>query len=119
MKISKKQMCVLKWVVKLFSVFVLLFGLFFYFGFGNPFSFSFKDWSKDMLLFGVFWLIGAPIMFIGQIVGLKWEKIGGFLIVIPISLFMVSSYAINQPFVNLLFFPLIIGCFYLYFGYEK
>lgn len=119
MKISKMQMCILKWVVKLFSVFVLLFSCFFYFFFDNPFIFSFKDVPKDMLLYAVFWLIGAPIMFIGQIVGLKWEKIGGFLIVIPISLYIVSSYAINQSFVNLLFFPLIIGCFYLYFGYEK
>lgn len=119
MDISKKQMCVFKWVVKIFSVFVLLLSCFFYFFFGNPFLFSFKDVPKDMLLYAVFWLIGAPIMFIGQVVGLKWEKIGGFLIVIPISIYMVISFLFRQPFVSLLYFPLIIGFCYLYFGYNK
>ncbi len=102
--------------VKIFAVIVFIFGLIFYLGYGSILPFTNPEYS----LLDNIWLICFPLVFIGLIVGLKWEKIGGYLVTIPIVLsFLVGFFFLKQSLPGPMFVPLLIGLAYIFLGYFK
>jgi len=113
---KKKKIKIIKWLSKSTSLVIILFGLPFYFGYGNPLPFTNP---KNTLLDNV-WLSVFPIMFIGLGIGWKWEKIGGHLIIIPILLASIIGFILDREGLpGPMFIPMIIGIFYLIIGYKK
>lgn len=106
----------LRWVVRILALFIILFGLPFYFGYGNPLPFINPNYKFTDNL----WLSIFPLVFIG--LGLAWknEKIGGYLVTIPIlSGYILSVIAGEGLGAGPMIFPLIIGILYLVLAYNK
>ena len=117
MKINKKHIKIMKWTARIIALAVLLLGLPFYFGYGNPLPFA----NPENSIFDNIWLIVFPLMFIGLGLGWKWEKIGGYVVVVPIVLaFIIGSIfseEIGIP--GPMFIPMIAGILYLIVGYNN
>ncbi len=116
MKITKKQIKIIKWVARISAAVIILFGLPFYFGYGNPLPFA----NPENSIFDNAWLFTFPLMFIGLALGWKWEKIGGYMVVIPIILATIIGSIFSEE-IGLpgpMFVPLIVGILYLIVGYK-
>lgn len=115
MKLNAKQVKVLKWVVKVISVAVILLGLPFYFGYGNPLPFA----NPDYLLWDNVWLSIFPLMFLGLGLGIWFEKVGGFLVTVPLVIGLVFGVIAEGEMVWHMLVPLILGVGYLVIGHQK
>ena len=115
MEISKTLHLIIKWTARILAAAVTLFGLPFYFGYGNPLPFT----KPGYTFYDNAWLIVFPLMFIGLIIGWIWPKIGGFLVVIPIlfgfAVTLVAKFGIP---IHMLV-PLFVGVLYLLTGFTK
>lgn len=104
-----------KWLARILSLCILIFSLPFYFGYGNPLPFVNPNYS----LWENVALIAMPLIFLGLALGWKYEKIGGFLIVVPIIIgFSVGLITEANLSINLLI-PLLPGLLYLIVAYKK
>jgi hypothetical protein len=109
-------MKIIKWTARILAILLLLFGLPFYFGYGNPLPFI----NPDYTLHDNLWLTIFPLMFIGLALGWKNEKIGGYLTVIPLLTgFIVSILIIRTDFTPFMLIPFTVGILYLIVGYKK
>lgn len=106
---------VIRWMIRIFALVIVLFGLPFYFGYGNPIPFT----NPSYKLYDNLWLVIFPLMFIGLILGWKNEKIGGFLITIPILIGFTISMLLGQGIAIHMLIPLSIGILYLITGHRK
>lgn len=105
----------LKCITKILAVLILLFALPFYFGYGNPLPFLNPSYSLHDNL----WLTIFPLIFIGLVLGLKYEKLGGYLIVIPLLIGILASILITKVgFAAHMLVPFTIGVLYLIIGYN-
>ncbi len=108
-------MKILRWIARVIALAVLLFGLPFYFGYGNPLPFADPDYSLwDNIILAMY-----PLIFIGLGLGWKFEKIGGYLVVVPIIIGIILGLTTKAVFSMNMFFPLIPGILYLVLGYKK
>lgn len=110
-----KQTRIAKWSARIIALAIILFGLPFYFGYGNPLPFANPDysWIENA------WLTLVPLVFIGLALGWKYQKIGGYLIVIPIIIgFILGATAHTNLPMNILI-ALIPGILYLVDSYNK
>jgi len=110
-----KQLNILKWFARIVSLVILLLGLPFYFGYGNPLPFADPDYSlwKNIVL------VMYPLIFIGLALGWKYEKIGGYLVIVPtITGFLVKMLTQANFSTNMLF-ALIPGVLYLAVEYQN
>jgi hypothetical protein len=105
----------LKWITRIFTLLVLLFGLLFYFGYGNPLPFINPSYSLHENL----WLTIFPLMFLGLIISWKNEKLGGYLITIPLLIGFIVSIIIKTDFAIHMFIPFILGILNLITGNKK
>jgi len=96
------------------ALIVIAFGLPFYFGYGNPLPFIDPKYTLHTNL----WLTVFPIMFVGLALGWKYEKIGGYLIIISLSIGFIVSIIIKMGFSIHMSIPFIIGILYLIVGYK-
>ncbi len=112
-----KQLKRMKWTARILALAILLFGLPFYFGYGNPLPFA----NPENSVFENIWLIVFPLMFIGLGLGWKWERIGGYMIVVPIILASVigSIFSEEIGIPGPMFFPLIVGILYIIVGHKN
>ena len=115
MNLTNQKLKILKWTTRILSLIVLLFGLPFYFGYGNPLPFI----NPDYTLWDNVWLSIFPIIFIGLALGWKYEKIAGYLIMIPLALGMLLALITWEDFAVVMFVPLALGVMYLVVGYNK
>lgn len=99
----------IKWSARILALIILLFGLPFYFGYGNPLPFI----NPDYTLWDNIWLTIFPIMFIGLATGWRYPKIGGYLIVIPLTLGLIAGLIIEKELVSFMLIPLFVGILYL------
>lgn len=105
-----------KLLTKILAFLIILFGLPFYFGYGNPLPFINPNYRFTDNL----WLSIFPLVFIGLGLGWKNEKIGGFLVTIPILLGFILSIIVGEGLGGSpMMIPLIVGIFYLIIGYKK
>lgn len=115
MRLEKEQIGVVKWFARILAVLILVVGLPFYFGYGNPLPFvnlDYSAWENIVLMM-------YPLIFIGLALGWWREKIGGYLIVIPLVVaFLLGSVTEADFMINMLL-PIIPGVLYLLIGYSK
>jgi hypothetical protein len=115
MKLSKKQHLTARWTARILAAATILFGLPFYFGYGNPLPFFNPGYS----LWDNIWLAVFPLIFIGLGLGLKFERIGGYLVTISITIgFLLGLITRNDMSVNMII-PFLAGVMYLLSGYSK
>jgi len=100
---------IIRWVARILGLAILLFGLPFYFGYGNPLPFI----NPDYTLWDNMWLSIFPLMFIGMGLGWKYEKISGYLITAPLTLGLILGLTIEGELVVHMFAPLTVGVLYL------
>jgi len=111
-----KQIKTLRWATRIIALVILLLGLPFYFGYGNPLPFI----NPEYLLFDNLWLMAFPLVFVGLGLGWKYEKIGGYLIVVPIFLASIIGFILlRESLPGPMFVPFIIGFLYLFLGYKS
>ena len=94
---------------------ILLFGLPFYFGYGNPLPFI----NPGYTLWDNVWLSIFPLMFIGLGLGWRYEKIGGYLVTVPILIGLLLGLIVEAELVFHMLIPLLAGVLYLIVGYAK
>jgi hypothetical protein len=112
---NNKMLNKMKWAARIVAVAILAFGLPFYFGYGNPLPFM----NPAYTLWDNVWLTIFPITFIGLTVGLKFEKIGGYLVTIPVGLGLLMGLLMQGELVVHMIVPLAVGVLYLFVGYKK
>lgn len=112
---SNNKLKKLKWVARIFAVVIIVFGMAFYFGYGNPLPFINPDYS----LWDNVWLTIYPIMFIGLAVGWKFEIIGGYLVTVPVGFGLLMGLLMQGELVFHMLVPLIVGVVYLIIGYKN
>ncbi|HYE83080.1 MAG TPA: hypothetical protein VEG39_13060 [Clostridia bacterium] len=115
MKLNRKQLKIMRWSARILALAVILFGLPFYFGYGNPLPFI----NPDYKLWDNLWLTIFPLMFIGLGLGWKFEKIGGFLITVPIAIGLIAGLVMKKELITHMLVPFIVGMMYLIIGYRK
>lgn len=105
----------LKLVSRILALLIFLFGLPFYFGYGNPLPFINPEYS----LYENLWLSIFPIIFIGLVLGWKNEMLGGLILVTSIGFGIIVSVAIRMDFGIHMLLPLLAGILFLLVGYKK
>jgi hypothetical protein len=111
----ENQLKTIRWTARIIALAMLVFGLPFYFGYGNPLPFINPDYS----LWENVALAMMPIIFAGLLVGWKFEKTGGYLIVIPMIIGFLVGIISEANFSSNMLLPLIPGVLYLVAGYKK
>ncbi|RLF79345.1 hypothetical protein DRN44_09060 [Thermococci archaeon] len=115
MVISNKTHTILKWTTRIFATAVIVFGLPFYFGYGNPLPFINPEYS----IWDNVWLTVFPLVFIGLGLGWKFEKIGGLLVSIPILIGFIIGLIVEGDLPLCMIVPFLIGILYTIVGYTK
>jgi len=110
-----KKLKIMQWITRVLSVGVIAFGIPFYVGYGNLLPFL----DPDYTIWDNIWLTIFPIMFIGLVIGLLFEKLGGFLITIPVGLGLIAGLILYGELVIYMLVPLAIGILLLIIGFEK
>jgi len=104
-----------RWIVRIIALLTLVFGLLFYFGYGNPLPFVSTDYSVwDNIVLTMY-----PLSFIGLALGLRYEKLGAYFITIPIAIGLLVGLTTEADFTMNMLFPLFIGIVYFVIGYSK
>ncbi len=98
-----------KWIVRILGVLTILFGVPFYFGYGNPFPFINASYS----LIDNLWLCLFPLVFIGLGLGWKSEKIGGLLVIGSILTAFIMGIVFKKALTMNMVLPLIVGILYV------
>jgi len=114
MRLTEKKLKIMRWTARIIALAVLLLGLPFYFGYGNPLPFV-----KDYSFLENLWLTIMPLMFIGLGIGWKYEKIGGYIITVPITIGVILAVILEKEFFSVALLPLVSGIFYLIVGYKN
>ena len=103
----------LKWSTRILALIIILFGIPFYFGYGNPLPFI----KREYTLWDNAWLIILPIMFIGLGLGWKFPFIGGILITIPILVgFLIGIFEKRTIGIHMIV-PFFVGILYIITGF--
>ena len=108
-------MKIIKWSARIIALFILVFTLPFYFGYGNPLPFvnpNYSLWENVALSM-------MPLVFISLALGWKYPKVAGWLIILAIVIgFIVGLLTEANLSINLVV-PVIPGILYLIDGYKK
>jgi hypothetical protein len=112
---TKQSHSILRWTTRVLAALILLLGLPFYFGYGNPLPFV----KPDYTLWDNTWLSVFPLMFIGLALGWKYERAGGLLITLSISTGFIIGYITEKDITVHMFVPFIIGLLYLLLSFTK
>ena len=116
MKLNNNKTKYIEWTARILALAILLFGLPFYFGYGNPLPFT----NPDNSLMDNIWLSVFPLMFIGLGLGWKYEKIGSYIIILPIMIATIISIILIREFIpGPMYLPLFVGILYFIVGSHK
>jgi len=115
MKLDKKIFTLLKWTTRILAAVVIILGLPFYFGYGNPLPFI----KPEYTIWDNTWLSVFPLMFIGLGLGWKFEKIGGFLVSIPILIGFIIGFIVEKDLTLHMIIPFLIGVLFIFIGFTK
>jgi len=115
MDLTKRKIKVIKWAARVMALALLLFSLPFYLGYGNPIPFLNPDYSfLDNL-----WLMIFPLVFIGLALGWKYEKLGGYIVVVSISIGLIFTVIIDKELIFEMLVPLFIGILFLITAFNE
>jgi hypothetical protein len=114
MTLSVKQIKIIRLSARVLSAAVILIGLPFYFGYGNPLPFL----NPDYTLWDNTWLTIFPLMFTGLALGWRFEKTGGWMIVFPVTVGLILGIVMHKEIILHMLIPLIAGILHLVTGYN-
>lgn len=105
----------IKWISRVSGTLMFLFFFPFYIGYGNPLPFVNPEytWIENA------WLTLVPIVLIGFLLGWKFPKTGGYMIVSSIVLSLVLGLIARADFSLAVIIFLLPGIGYLVYGYKK
>jgi len=112
---NQKDIKTIKWAVRIIALLIILGGLPFYFGYGNPLPFA----NQEYTLYDNLWLTVFPLMFIGLALGLKYEKVGGYLLVVSSLIGIITVIISGKGSGTQTLAALAVGILYLIVGYKK
>jgi len=115
MKLEKEQTKVMVWFARIMSFLILLIGVPFYFGYGNPLPFINPEYTLGENI----GLTLTPVILLGLVIGWRYEKLGGYLICIPLLFGFILSLIFKLGFPINMLMALIPGILYLIVGYNK
>lgn len=115
MKLDEKLIKILRWFARISALLFLLIGLPFYFGYGNPLPFINPEYNFAENA----GLTAVPIIFFGLLLGWRYEKLGGYLVSIPLFLGFVLSLLTKAVFPINMLIVLIPGILYLVVGHNQ
>jgi cytochrome bd-type quinol oxidase subunit 1 len=112
---KSSKLTILRWSARIIAAALFIFGLLFYFGYGNPLPFANPDytWIENI------WLTLVPLIFIGLAVGWKFEKVGGYLIILPLIIGFILGVIAEASFSMNMLVLLVPGILYLIVGYKS
>jgi hypothetical protein len=110
---NEKQNKIIKWSARVLSAAILLLGIPFYFGYGNPLPFIDPAYSW----FDNLWLSIFPLMFIGLAIGWKYKRIGGFVSGIPVFIGLLATLIAGEGLIWHMLIPLFASVLYLVDGF--
>jgi hypothetical protein len=112
---DQKNLKIIKWTARIIALLIIVGGLPFYFGYGNPLPFA----NKEYTFYDNLWLTAFPLMFIGLALGWKYEKIGGYLLIVSVSIGLFTTVIAGKGSGTQMLASLIVGILYLIVGYKK
>lgn len=112
---NPKQVKIIKWSARLIALITIVFGLPFYFGYGNPLPFIDPDYS----IFKNIALTMNLLIFIGLGLGWKYEKISGYLIILALAVGLAIGLTTNTEISMNMITSIIPGALYLFIGYNQ
>jgi hypothetical protein len=112
---DQKNLKVIKWTTRIVALIIIVGGLPFYFGYGNPLPFI----NQEYTFYDNLWLIAFPLMFIGLALGLKYEKVGGYLLMISLLIGIFTLVMAGKGSGMQMVASLFVGALYLIVGYKK
>ena len=112
---NSEKIRIVRWVARIIALVIILFGLPFYFGYGNPLPFIDPDYS----IWENIVLTMYPLIFIGLALGWKYEKVGGYLITLAVIIGLSLSLTTETGFFINMLVSIIPGVLYLIAGYNK
>jgi len=112
---NAKKINFIKWLARIIAVLTLLVGVPLYCAYGNPLPFA----DSDYTFFDNLWRAVFPLMFVGLVLGWRFEKIGGYLIIVGILTRFIVSIIITEGLSLHMSIPLLVGILYLIVGYSK
>jgi hypothetical protein len=112
---SNRTYLVFRWIVKILAAALTVFGLLFYFGYGNPLPFV----NPAYTLWDNMWMCVFPVMFAGLITGLFFERTGGWIVVVSVGAGLIGGLAVAGEFVWYMLAPFALGILYLIAGHFR
>lgn len=112
---TKKQLKTIRFAARGIAILAILFGLPFYFGYGNPLPFL----DPNYTLWDNVWLSIFPLMFLGLALGWKYEKLGGYLVTVPLTGGVLFGIISEGELITHMLVPLLAGIGYLVAGYAQ
>lgn len=101
-------------LVKVFALVLIVLGVPFYLGYGNPLPFVNPEYSA----FENLWLTVFPLSFVGLALGWRFEKLAGYWLVLVLGLGFVVSVFLEGGFPLVMLLPFVVGLMYLVVGYK-
>lgn len=112
---NQENLKTIKWTARIIALLIIVGGLPFYFGYGNPLPFINPEYN----FYDNLWLIAFLLMFIGLALGWKYEKIGGYLLIISSLAGFFTSIIAGKGSGTYMLVSLFVGILYLIVGYKK
>lgn len=100
-----KVIKVLQFTSLVLSVLLLGFGIPFYLGYGHPIPFT----QSEYTFFDNMWLIVMPIIFLFTIIGLKWKRVSGIILISLTIIAQMLSIRIEGDVILVMLVPILIG----------
>ncbi|NLY81894.1 MAG: hypothetical protein GX078_03815 [Clostridiales bacterium] len=108
-----KNLNLFRLLIRVLTIIVLIVGLPFYLGYGNPLPFMNPNYNMlDNL-----WLTVFPIMFLGLFISMRFHKAGGYIVAVPVAFNLVLGFFINGNLSTIMLIPLVIGVMNIIIGY--
>ncbi|MBN2267932.1 MAG: hypothetical protein V3569_05780 [Acholeplasmataceae bacterium] len=108
-----KRVRILTYSSYILAFIILVFGIPFYFGYGNPLPFL----EESYTLADNIWLIVMPLVFIFAILGIKWKKISGIILILLILIAQIISLWVDEEIVWVMMVPILLGVLYIWDEY--
>lgn len=112
---TPKNLKKIRWTARIIALLILALGLPFYFGYGNPLPFVNPDYSLAENV----GLTAFPLILLGLALGWKYEKLGAYLIIIPMIVGFVVGIATQADFPTAFLIALVPAVLYLIVGHKK
>lgn len=105
----------LKWIARISASIIVLLGIPFYLGYGNPLPFI----DTSYAFIDNLWLCLFPIVFIGLVIGWVNEKLGGTLIIFAVLAGVLMLFLFDKQLTMNIILPFIVGILYVVSALKK